>query len=329
MYRIIIIIVLLIIIKKLKFFFVEKFKIGGIGGIMIKKDEFFMYRPAFASLAPLTSIYKLHPPTDIDLPQFFSYDPNVLAPVRDQGSCGACFIFGITSLVADKIAIETNGKFNYNFNVQQILSCYDNKKGCSGGSVEDLAIWLSENKFKINRSSEYEQFDHLEIETPCIKTDGVEISNVSSLTIYQPENVFNKLIINQNVLNMKRELILNGPFYAVMSIHIDFYKYIGYSIYTPTSEKITGGHVVEIVGYCNAGIDKTVGFDRPYWIVKNCWGLKYPEKPHVGNGYFCIEMGKNICGIESRCGTFDVYKNKDKDINISSVSNINNFVFTN
>ncbi|WZZ12250.1 hypothetical protein YC2023_105339 [Brassica napus] len=51
------------------------------------------------------------------------------------------------------------------------------------------------------------------------------------------------------------------------------------------------GHAGLVVGY---GVENSI----PYWLVKNSWGSDWGE-----NGYFKIERGKNMCGIES-CASY-------------------------
>lgn len=43
-------------------------------------------------------------------------------------------------------------------------------------------------------------------------------------------------------------------------------------------------HAVLAVGY---GVDN----GTPYWLIKNSWGAEWGD-----NGYFKMEMGKNMCG---------------------------------
>lgn len=55
-----------------------------------------------------------------------------------------------------------------------------------------------------------------------------------------------------------------------MTVYEDFYSHGGERVYihNDRSKKI-GGHAVEIVGYCDKGIDKRIGFTDAYWICKN------------------------------------------------------------
>jgi len=76
---------------------------------------------------------------------------------------------------------------------------------------------------------------------------------------------------------MSMKIFMNG-----FDVYEDFYEYDG-GIYERNSNKYTGGHIVAIVGYSDAG---------QYWICKNSWTTGWGE-----DGYFRIKYGE--CGIDS------------------------------
>ena len=54
-------------------------------------------------------------------------------------------------------------------------------------------------------------------------------------------------------------------------------------------------HAVLAVGY---GVENGV----PYWLIKNSWGASWGDE-----GYFKMELGKNMCGMCSILVKFNSY----------------------
>ena len=66
---------------------------------------------------------------------------------------------------------------------------------------------------------------------------------------------------------------------------------MGGKIFSDENTPTMHNHVVSIIGFGN---DKDTNKD--YWIVRNSWGQYWAEE-----GFFRIEMGKNLLGIEAMC----------------------------
>lgn len=286
-------------------------------------------RPVNTPLIPPISSYLQVELEPKNIPSFFVYKQNKLSPVRDQGSCGSCWAFTVTSVLSDRLTSFTGGDFNKNLSSQQLLQCYDFPNGCKGENPEDVFIWLSKNKFKLTLTENipYINKNNIEIDGHCKNVhEGIMVKNdsVRSLVKYIEENNYNSEILKQNVMNMKKELIKYGPFFGTIKAYKDLFTHKGNKVYIPKNKTPIGGHAVEIVGFCDQGIDKRSGFETGYWIVKNCWGKNWPKLPLIP-GYFCIQMGTNCCGIESRCVVADadvsdkIRKNKD-DITIKNIN---------
>lgn len=238
---------------------------------------------------------------------FFVYNTDYLTDTIDQGECGSCWAFSICNTLSDKISLFTEGKTKKLLSVQQILSCFkEAKKGCNGYSPEKLVIWLNKNKIKIKTNNEipYIQTNNNDIKFICdisIIGVGIQYDSIFSLTEWIEEINPDRKKLYNNINRMKYELNSNGPFYCVMTVYQDLYNYSGLSVYKHLKgTKPVGGHAIEIIGYCNAGINNEKG----YWICKNTWGQKWPLDSHVKN-YFTIVMGENECGVESRCGSLN------------------------
>jgi C1A family cysteine protease len=249
----------------------------------------------------------------------FIYNPKYFSPVRDQGKCGACWAFVTASLISDNVTLKII-KFGKSLNVQQLISCYPDINPCDGAAPEDVLLWLAKTQFKVSIDAKY-----LQAPTQCVKTDtgiSLEDKSVKSLCKYiERESISNPTteelnLIKENIYNMKQQLLKDGPIFASISVYQDFYNFLGDKVYQKVSSQLIGGHAVEIIGYCDEGIDVREGFQSGYWVCKNSWGTSWaPEYDFPG--HFAIRMGRNECGIEGRSGTADTnveYLLEDKNI---------------
>lgn len=67
-----------------------------------------------------------------DLPETFDWrDQNAVSKIKDQGTCGDCFIFASVGALESQYMIHENTE--YAFSEQSILNC--NSDGCNGGSM--------------------------------------------------------------------------------------------------------------------------------------------------------------------------------------------------
>ena len=324
--RIILIILLTIIVIILFCRIKENFISTGLKPVIFNSS--IIKRPVNVPLTSLKSPYKkIVPKLDPYDYNFATYRVQFLSPVRDQGKdCGCCWAFATCEVIADRLSIMTNGKVRNSLSVQQLLSCIYNGKrdGCDGGNPEEAFEWISNSGYYLKPieenklSLDYKQIPSrtktpLVISTPCLKSVfGVNIDpkSINSIVKFIENENINKgdpgySTLLDNIYNMKSELFNGGPFYCAMTVYQDFYSHSGENVYTHkgTSKKI-GGHAIEVIGYCNKGVDKLPGFTDAYWICRNSWGGDWPINSK-DKGCFAIKMGVNECGIESRCGIAD------------------------
>jgi C1A family cysteine protease len=257
-------------------------------------------------LIPFKSPLLLLPPTD-KIFEYLCYKPSYLSPIQNQGNCGSCFVYAVSAMLSDKLMITTGGIFDNALSIQQIMSCFD-RKSCDGGSPEDLCIWLSNTQLGINidKVYPYKQYQGGYVNTKCIEKSGIKVfvekNSIKTIVSFIPEKNYDKDILTQNILNMKKTLIEFGPFFCAMSVYDDLFTFGGTSIYKHSkNSSLIGGHAIEIIGYCEKNVDPRKNFNEAYWICRNSWGEDWPLESST-KGYFCIRMGYNECGIESRCG---------------------------
>jgi hypothetical protein len=277
------------------------------------------YKPIFfrntvTPLIPLVSPLKIFP-KDKKLTNFFLCNPKLLSGVRDQKQCGGCWSYTVTGVLADLANIQT-GHYIENLNASRLLNCYDSGNGCEGENPENVFIWLENTQFKLDISREIEfrgigKCEHIE--------SGFTVKPGSSKSLCKYiENTNDKIsteertILDENIYNMKMQLVTSGPFFASIAVYDNFLSYKGYTVYKKEKKSLfVGGHAIEIVGYVDRDVDVRNNFKEPYWIFKNSWGNKWASATYglegvsidYGlSGYGMILMGENECGVESRCG---------------------------
>ncbi|OUC47645.1 hypothetical protein D917_06773, partial [Trichinella nativa] len=104
-------------------------------------DEGFSYR--LGTLLPEKSVKNMNEIL-IEMSNFLpeSFDarerwPSFIHPVRDQGDCASSWAFSTTAVSADRLAIQSGGKFYNPLSVQQLLSCNQaRQRGCNGGYLD-------------------------------------------------------------------------------------------------------------------------------------------------------------------------------------------------
>ncbi len=266
--------------------------------------------PAKVPLTPFKAPYLKLPELKKgeSLPNFLLYDPEYLTPIRNQGDCGSCWAFALLDTLSDRVVVQTAGLFRENLSVQQMLQCF-NPKGCDGESPENGALWLGKNQFALTTESKQPyRSGKGEVKGTCtpssVKSPRVTVrpEEVYSLVEFVSETGYDKKKLEDNIHNMKLELYQGGPFYCAMAVYEDLFRYAGTRPYKrDAGTNIVGGHAIQIIGYCDKGVDPRKGYSDGYWFCRNSWGEDWPTETTM-SGYFTIQMGVNMCGIESRCG---------------------------
>ncbi|KAI8776959.1 cathepsin B, partial [Biomphalaria glabrata] len=228
-----------------------------------------------------------------------------LKEVRDQGDCGSCWAFGAVAAMTDRICIQSNGKVNFHFSAEDLLSCCDQCGfGCQGGYPS--AAWNFYQETGLVSGGQYNSSEGCRPYTipacehhvvgklpPCgpeeYPTPECKKQCESSYKIpYKADKHFGvKTYTVSGEENIMQELIENGPVEAAFSVYSDFLDYKS-GVYQYTSGSELGGHAVKIIGY---GVENGV----KYWLVANSWNPDWGDK-----GFFKIRRGRDECGIESQ-----------------------------
>jgi len=232
----------------------------------------------------------------VPLPEQFKILPDQILPSRDQGQCGSCWAFAITSVLADRVAIMSQGKIKIPLSVQNLVDCVKvgDTQGCNGGWPPDAFDYLLKSPVM-----DAEQYPYEAKDGPTCKDIppkfSVKVRDTYYLTEENTEVGSDKH--KANIENIKQNIYQHGPVVAGIQVYPDFMNYDGKTIYQPApDQKSEGGHAIEIVGW-----GKTDQGDN-YWICRNSWGEGWGGGKDIGDpdqkGFFFMKMGINNSGIE-------------------------------
>jgi C1A family cysteine protease len=73
----------------------------------------------------------------------------------------------------------------------------------------------------------------------------------------------------QGEMNIKNEIMTNGPVETQFNVYEDFMNYAG-GVYHHVSGSMLGGHAVKVLGW---GTDS----GRNYWLCANSWNTSWGE----------------------------------------------------
>ncbi|KAF7149320.1 hypothetical protein RHSIM_Rhsim03G0227400 [Rhododendron simsii] len=214
-----------------------------------------------------------HKLTDDLLPEMKDWrEIGIVSPVKDQGHCGSCWTFSTTGAL-EAAYRQAFGK-EVSLSEQQLVDCAGafNNFGCSGGLPSQAFEYIKHNG-GLDTEEAY----------PYTAKDGE--------CKFSSENVGVQVLDSVNItLGAEDELKHAVAFVRPVSVAfevVDGFRLYKDGVYTSDSCGTTPmdvNHAVLAVGY---GVENGVS----YWLIKNSWGEDWGD-----NGYFKMEMGKNMCG---------------------------------
>ncbi|KAE8710444.1 Cysteine proteinase 3 [Hibiscus syriacus] len=223
-----------------------------------------------------------HQLTDDVLPESKDWrEAGIVSPVKEQGKCGSCWTFSTTGAL-EAAYHQAYGK-GISLSEQQLVDCaraFDNN-GCHGGLPSHAFEYIKYN-------------DGLDTEEayPYTAKDGV--------CKFSSENVGVKVANSVNITmgaedELKHAVALVRPVSVAFQVIRSFRLYESgvFSAETCGSTSQDVNHAVLAVGY---GVENGV----PYWLIKNSWGADWGD-----NGYFKMELGKNMCGVAT-CASYPI-----------------------
>jgi C1A family cysteine protease len=226
-------------------------------------------------------------PTLKDLPS--SYDARTLGyvtPVKNQGSCGSCWIFAATADFESDIAI--NEALVPDFSEQEVGDCEIFGWFCNGGDA-----YMATNYFTLKGAAAESCHPYLARADTCKNCPVIKnVDNWRIITDSDGNELYNVDTIKNAILNY-------GPVFTTIYAHWTFQTYkSGVYEYWGTQ---TPNHAIQIIGW-----DDSLG-ENGAWLIKNSWRTSWGI-----NGYGWVAYGAANIGDDT--SAISGYNNVDSQI---------------
>mmetsp|Transcript_49789 Transcript_49789/g.82652 ORF Transcript_49789/g.82652 Transcript_49789/m.82652 type:complete len:413 (-) Transcript_49789:127-1365(-) len=230
---------------------------------------------------------------DIVIPESFDARdqwPGFIHGVKNQHFCGNCWALQAADVLADRLAIMTEGRLRMGLSAQNLLSCDRGRSACGGGRMGDAWRLIKEKGVVEEDCFPYPyNAGHVpRCRTRCIR--WLMPFRMFRAKTYYPvaRGILDMLSSSHRVRSIQEEIYRYGPVQAGFHVYEDFRHYhVGVYSHSAGS-RLSSAHAIKIIGWGtdDGGVD--------YWLCQNSWGKRWGEK-----GYFRIRRGTNECEIES------------------------------
>ena len=219
----------------------------------------------------------------------------MITPVKNQGSCGACYAFSATALV--EAMFKKKFKTDVDLSEQQIISCSSNN-ACNGGTIGTALSYVKSYGLSSDTTIPYNQSSTTNMTCPSALTTFIAttmdvVNNPSTSTNVELASYTG---LQGNSLLELLTALQTGPVSIAIYVVDALYNYTSGLFSASNCSGISGlNHAVLAVGYSLTG-DSTTN-NKPYLLIKNSWSTSWGE-----NGYFKLELdltdtGANTCNI--------------------------------
>ncbi|KAL4472443.1 hypothetical protein ABPG74_018392 [Tetrahymena malaccensis] len=178
--------------------------------------------------------------------------PGKMQPVEDQGHCGSCWAFAITSTVEN--LYSSKKKQNLNFSEQQLIDCFNSDlHGCDGGFFT-----LGYDYVQKTGLTTIDKYPYIGQYDDCHEKSAGQLYKINGY-VHLPDKA--------NAL--KRALVQNGA--IAVAVDSRFWQNYQNGIITDSN-----------LGW-NASLKAAtlIGYGRNYWLIRNTWGSDWGEDGHI------------------------------------------------
>jgi len=212
----------------------------------------------------LINLKPIKPKISNAAPESFDWrDKGVVAPVKDQGTCGSCWSFATVSNLEGLYA-QKKGEIK-TFSEQYLVDCDTEDSGCNGGLMELAFDWISVNGGGIMYEADY---PYANKKGTCKQDSSkfVDMKVTGYVKLGDSSDTFTP--VDEDYI--KEFLYETGPLAIALNANaLQFYSGGILDVGTWICDPSGINHAVTLVGY---GVDT-----KDYWIVRNSWGKNWGE----------------------------------------------------
>ncbi|XP_025206249.1 cathepsin B-like [Melanaphis sacchari] len=256
----------------------------------------------------LTGPFKSHDPlykTNISIPIEFDArkqwkNCTTIRTIRDQGNCGSCWAFSTTGAFADRLCINSSGRFNELLSAEHVTSCcYQCGLGCQGGYP--IKAWKYYYKHGLVTGGNFNSFKGCQPYkfSPCSENDSCsgqtekkhkcqkKCYGNTTINYRNDHRYIKEKPYNLEYNSIQHDIMTYGPIEASFEVYDDFLSYKSGVYSVSPNATYLGGHSVKCIGW---GVEKNVS----YWLMMNSWNSTWGDE-----GYFKIRRGTNECKVDN------------------------------
>lgn len=197
-------------------------------------------------------------------------EAGAVTPAKDQGKCGACWIFSAIGAV-ESYNYRKSGKL-LSLSEQSVVDCYSNDT-CDGGIPYGAAEFVQNHGIYLERDYPY--------------TGGQDsCRNISKPLIHLDFN-FTQYVYNSDE-ELKESIKKHGPVSVCLYVTAKW-RFYSSGVWYHNKCSSFSNHCVLVVGY---GTEN----NNDYWLIKNSWGTNWGQ-----DGFIKVarNIHENYCGITS------------------------------
>ncbi len=235
------------------------------------------------------------------LPASFDWrTQSTLPPVRDQGSCGACWAFATVGAMETNMAIKTGSSAD--LSEQYLVSCNRDGWGCGGG-------WWAHD-YHVSESGQHSNPPGavLESDLPYIAADTTCSATYSHPYQLNSWHYVGNSYSIPSVTAIKQAIYSYGPVAAAVCAGPGFQGYRG-GVFTGDDSATCGSslvnHAIVLVGWNDT--DNT-------WILRNSWGSRWGE-----SGYMRLVRNSSNVGFAANYVVYQPAQPTCYSVDLSSV----------